>query len=155
MEFLLFLNSLEMEILELISKTEYTIEENSNICLLGKQYFGFLNNSRKKLVICTENAKKYGGYYLPKINRNDDIDKTSIYVRKALRHEAVHIAQACNNGNLVNILKDKNIKLNKSKLEAIKSSTIISGKRDKEYEAYTLEDRPRLVIKALKKYCFD
>ena len=153
MEFLLFLNPREVEIIELITKANYSIEENTPLCLIGKNYFGFLKNKQKTVVICTENAKRYSGYYLPKIVKNDNYDKTGLYIRKALRHEAVHIAQNCNNGNLIAI-KKYSPEFNSSKLRALKNSTLISGSEDKEHEAYYLQEKPKLVIKALKKYCF-
>tara|TARA_Y100001968_G_scaffold326595_1_gene369947 strand:- start:616 stop:1083 length:468 start_codon:yes stop_codon:yes gene_type:complete len=153
MEFLLYLNSLEKEIIEIITKVDYSIEENTPLCLIDSKFFGFLKKNQKRIVICTENAKIHGGSYFPRTNTNDNYIKTGLYIRKALRHEAVHIAQACNKGNLVKIEGMSKVKLNRSKLEALEASTSISGKRDKEYEAYALEDKPRLVIKALKKYC--
>ena len=150
MDFLLFLKANEKTILELVYKSEYSVEENTPLCLLGDKFFGFLKKKQKRIVICTENAKNYGGYYFPKINKDDDFDKTGIYIRRALRHEAVHIAQACNDGKVINIAK---IKMHPFKMEALEGSTKVSGARDKEYEAYSLEDKPRLIIKALKKYC--
>ena len=154
MEFLLFLNAKEKEILDLIQKANYKVEENTPLCLLGKQYFGFLKVNQKSVVICTKNAKIKGGLFLRKVQFNDDIEQTGIYIRRALRHESVHIAQHCNNGDLIKVDTKRNLKINRYKLEALKGSTKISGKREHEYQAYTLEDKPKLIISALKKYCF-
>ena len=153
MEFLLFLEAKEKEILNLIYKAEYTIEENTPLCLLGKEYFGFLKKKQKRVVICTENAKKRGGYILSKISQNEDTDKTGIYIRRALRHESVHIAQQCNKGNVIEISSKRKLEIHPYKLNALKGSTKISGKREHEYQAYTLEDKPKIIINALKKYC--
>ena len=153
LELLLFLNSSERKIVELIKEANYTIEENTPLCLIGEDYFGFLKKSQKTVVICTNNAKRYGGYNFYKANQSRDSFKTGLMIRRAIRHEAVHIAQECNNGNLLNILDDKNKKISPYKLNALKGSTSISGEYNKEYEAYTLEDRPKKVILALKKYC--
>ena len=102
MEFLLFLASKEKEILELIQKANYTVEENTPLCLIGKEFFGFLKNKQKKVVICTKNAMQYGGYTPLRPDPEDNF-KTGLMIRRALRHESVHIAQECNNGNLLNL----------------------------------------------------
>tara|TARA_Y100001968_G_C19440868_1_gene762442 strand:+ start:368 stop:835 length:468 start_codon:yes stop_codon:yes gene_type:complete len=155
MEFFSFLSSKEKEILELIYKANYTVEENTPLCLIGNNYFGFLKRNQKAVVICTKNAKKHGGYFVTRLRGNEDeLNKTAIYIRRALRHEAVHIAQDCNQGNLIEISNKKKIKIHPYKLEALKGSTRISGREDKEYQAYALEDKPKYVIEALKRYCF-
>ncbi len=153
MEFLLFLNSQEKEIIELIYQANYSVEENTPLCLLGKEFFGFLKRKQKRIVICTENAMKHGGYFLPKVGSEDNSHKTGIYIRRALRHEAVHVAQACNSGELINTGNKKEMVIHPYKLEALRGSTSISGEKEKEYEAYAMEDKPKLVISALKKYC--
>tara|TARA_Y100001968_G_scaffold255698_1_gene241910 strand:- start:10545 stop:11012 length:468 start_codon:yes stop_codon:yes gene_type:complete len=155
MELLSFLNAKEREILELIYKAQYKVEENTPLCLIGKEYFGFFKRSQKTVVICTENAKKEGGYFLTKIKGYEsELDQTGIYIRRALRHEAVHIAQDCNHGNLVEISAKKKIKIHPYKMEALKGSSIISGREDKEYQAYALEDKPKYIISSLQRYCF-
>tara|TARA_B100000214_G_C23893370_1_gene592890 strand:+ start:154 stop:618 length:465 start_codon:yes stop_codon:yes gene_type:complete len=153
MEFILFLGSRELEILNLVRKANYKLEENTPYCLLGDEYFGFLKRNQKRIVICTNNAKRKGGYFLTRIKKNEDYERTSIYIKKALRHEAVHVAQQCNDNNLIELEKIKKLKINPYKLKALEGSTKISGKKDHEYQAYIMEDRPKLVIKALKKYC--
>lgn len=153
MEFLLFLNSNEKEILNLINKANYTVEENTPLCLIGKKFFGFLKNEQKKVVICTKNAKEYGGYHLFRTNPEDNF-KTGLMIRRALRHEAVHIAQQCNNGNLLGLQKNKSLKLSEQKLEAFQGSYRLTGQKEKEYEAYLIEDQPKKIISELKKYCF-
>ena len=153
LEFVLFLNSSEKKIVELIKEANYKIEENTPLCLIGDQFFGFLKKSKRTVVICTSNAKKYGGYSFNKANQSKESFKTGLMIRRALRHEAVHIAQECNKGNLLNILDPKNNKISPYKLNALKGSTEFSGEYDKEYEAYSLEDKPKKVITALKQYC--
>tara|TARA_B100001250_G_C19782638_1_gene782579 strand:- start:631 stop:1074 length:444 start_codon:yes stop_codon:yes gene_type:complete len=146
MEFLLFLDGKEQEILELIYKANYKVEENTPLCLLGKDFFGFLKKKQRKVVICTKNAKEYGGYSFLK----EDAFKTGLMIRRAIRHEAVHIAQQCNNGNLLNL---KDIKMSPYKIKSLQASVKLTGQREEEYEAYALEDSPRMVIKALRTYC--
>ena len=56
MEFLLFLSGIDKEILALIRKADFTVEENTPLCLLGKKFFGFLKREQRSIVICTKNA---------------------------------------------------------------------------------------------------
>ena len=154
MEFLLFLNAKEQEILELLYKAQYSIEENTPLCLLGEKYFGFFKKGQRRIVICTKNAMKISGYYIPKPSREKDDDSTGIIIRRALRHEAVHVAQNCNNGDLLNLMKGRDKKMHPYKKEALRASTRISrDSKEREYEAYVMEDKPKTVISALKKYC--
>ncbi len=150
-EFLIFLSSNDKKILDNLYQAGFSIEENSVPCLLGERYFGFIKKSQKTIVICTRNAMKMGGHSIPR--SNDDWDPTKIYIRKALRHEATHAAQVCNNGKLLNMVKKERMKLHPFKKEALEASTKLSGNREEEYEAYWMEDRPKMVLKALKKYC--
>ena len=151
MEFIAFLDKNEVEIIRLIEKAGYSAEEDTSLCLIGEEFVGFIKKKEKKLVICTSNVKQRIGYNPLKTKRADNFDKISIHIKKALRHEAVHIAQECNNGNLLNL--NTTLRLNPAKLNALKGSTKISGEEEKEKEAYILEDRPKIVINELKKYC--
>ncbi len=151
----MFLSAKEKEILDLVYKAKFSVEENTPLCLLGDKFFGFLKKKQKRIVICTQNAMKLGGYLMPRSSyRNqDDYDKTSVIIRKALRHEAVHVAQYCNNGKVLNPKKVQKINFHGNKLDSLNSSTLISANRLKEVEAYWMQDRPRKVISSLKKYC--
>ena len=62
MEFILFLSKIDKEIIELINKSNHTIEENTALCLIDKKYVGFYKKREKAIVICTKNAKRLGGY---------------------------------------------------------------------------------------------
>ena len=86
-----------------------------------------------------------------KYEKNETFERTAIHIKKALRHEAVHVAQECNDGNLLEI--DKKLSMNPAKIKALNGSTKISGEEEKERQAYILEDKPKLVEKELKKYC--
>ena len=154
MDFLLFMGPKEREILELIYKAQYSVEENTPLCLIGEEYFGFLKRKQKRIVLCTENAKNYTGYYWPKADNDEDPnEKIGIYIRRALRHEAVHVAQACNNGELIKFENNRKFEIHPYKMDALKVSTKLFGNKEKEYQAYSLEDKPKYVIKALKRYC--
>ena len=154
MEFIIFLSKLDKEIIELVKKASYSIEENSPICLINKNYIGFHNREEKLIVICTENTKKITNYRKKKLLNNNDNHKTELYIMKALRHEATHMIQACNNNKIIGNIEDIKKRLNKNKIKALKSSMLISGSNlNREYEAYLMEDKPRKVIKAIKKYC--
>ena len=124
MEFLLFLTSKEKEILELIYKAGFTIEENTPLCFLGDKYVGFLKKRQRSVVICTENAKVNNGYSILRPSRNNAQESTAISIRKALRHEATHVAQDCNNSQLLGILNP-----NKKIHDWYKKNAIISSKR--------------------------
>ncbi len=152
LEFILFLGAQEKQILDLIQKANYKVEENTPLCLIGDKFFGFLKKRTKTVVICTENAKKHTGYYMMK-NTNSDTYKTGIMIRRALRHESVHVAQECNNGNLINLNPKKKTIMNTLKSNALKGSVAFAGEKEKEYEAYSIEDQPRKIIKALKTFC--
>ena len=151
MEFIEFIDRTEIEIIKMIEKAGYKTAENSELCLLSENYVGFLNKSKKEIVICTNNAKKKGGYTLLRMNKKDIFERTALHIKKALRHEAVHVAQECNNGNLLKI--DRKLSMNPSKINAFNGSIRISREEEKERQAYILEDKPRLVKNELLKYC--
>ena len=151
MEFVDFLDKKEIEIIKIVEQAGYRIEENKPLCLVGNNFVGFLNKRKKVLIICTNNAKKREGYTILRKKDNDTFERTALHIKKALRHEAVHVAQECNNGNLLNI--DEKLSISPLKLKALNESIKISGEREKERQAYILENKPKLVEKELKKYC--
>ena len=150
MEFILFLSKIDKEIIELINKSNHSIEENTALCLLDKKFVGFYKNREKAIVICTKNAKKLGGY---RKDKRYDNHKTNIYIRRALRHEATHLVQSCNNNKPTGVIKNMRDKIHIGKLKALNSSVQISGNHEKEIEAYVMEDKPRKVKEILKTYC--
>ena len=151
MEFIEFLDRVEIEIIRMIEQAGYSTEENTSLCLLNEKYAGFLKKREKTIVICTNNAKKQEGYK-KKINKHSDIfARTAIHIKKALRHEVVHVAQECNDGNLLKI--NKRLTINQAKYAALKGSRKISGEEEKEKQAYILEDKPKLLKRELERYC--
>ena len=154
MEFIIFLGKLDKEILDLLMKANYLIDENRVECLINKEIKGLHNVRENKIIICTENAKRKTNYNAIKKHSNKDNFKTEIAIRKALRHEAMHVIQKCNNNTTVGEIKDLKRKLNKSKRKALEfSTTKFGGSYAKEVEAYIMEDKPRQVKEMLKKYC--
>ena len=154
MEFLLFLTTKEKEILELIYKAGFTVEENTPLCFLGEKYVGFLKKRQKSVVICTENAKVNHGYSMITPSPNNAKERTAISIKRAIRHEATHVAQDCNNSQLLGVLNPKKKIHEWYKKNAIIGSTNIGNiNQQREAEAYYMEDRPKLVISALRKYC--
>ena len=151
MEFVDFLDKKEIEIIKIVEQAGYKIEENKPLCLVSNNYVGFLNKRKKVLIICTNNAKKREGYTILRKKDKDTYERTALHIKKALRHEAVHVAQECNNGNLLNI--DEKLSMSPLKLKALNESIKISGEREKERQAYILENKPKLVEKELRKYC--
>ena len=151
MELIEFLDQVEIEIIRMVEKAGYSIEENKPLCLLGRNYVGFFKKRQKTIVICTENAIKREGYTLQNKRDVNRFERTAKHIKKALRHESIHIAQECNNGNLLYMKKE--LSMNPAKLEALNGSIKISGEEEKEKQAYILEDSPKEVKKVLIKYC--
>tara|TARA_Y100001968_G_C19341454_1_gene709717 strand:- start:434 stop:892 length:459 start_codon:yes stop_codon:yes gene_type:complete len=151
MEFIEFLDKVEIEIIRMVEIAGYSIEENTPLCLLGNNYVGFLKKEQKTIVICTDNAKKREGYKLIRKINTDTFERTGRHIKKAIRHEAAHVAQECNNGKLLEI--NQSLSMNPAKIKALKGSRKISGEEEKEKQAYILEDKPKLLKKELEKYC--
>ncbi len=151
MDFLMYLDKIEKEIIILIEKAGYSTEENTSLCLQGNDYVGFFKKRQKKVIICTNNAIKREGYKNLSRNDKESFERTAIHIKKAIRHEAVHVAQDCNNGKPLEM--KKNLTMNKAKIHALKGSSMISGENEKEIQAYILEDKPKMIRKELKKYC--
>jgi len=154
MEFIIFLSQLDKEILDLLIKANYVVEENKIECLLNKEIKGLHNFVENKIIICTENAKRKTNYRNEKKRPNKDNFKTELAIRKALRHEATHAIQKCNNNQTIGDIKKLEGKLHQSKRKSLEFSTSnFSGTYAKEVEAYILEDKPKKVKNMLKKYC--
>ncbi len=154
MEFIIFLSKLDKEILDLLIKANYIVEENKIECLINKDIKGLHNFEENKIIICTENAKRKTNYRDKNKQPNKDNIKTEIAIRKALRHEATHAIQKCNNNKIIGDIKNLESKLHKNKKKALEFSTFnFSGTYAKEVEAYVLEDKPRKVKKMIEKYC--
>ena len=154
MEFIIFLSKLDKEILDLLIKANYIVEENKIECLLNKEIKGFHNFVENKIIICTENAKRKTNYRNMKQQQSKDNFKTEKALRKALRHEATHAIQKCNNNKIIGDIKKLEDKLHQSKRKALMFSTSnFSGTYAKEVEAYVLEDKPKKVKNFIKKYC--
>jgi len=151
MEFLQFLDREEIEIIRMVEQAGYSTRENTPLCLLSERYVGFLKKREKEIVICTDNAKKKEGYTILRKLNIETFERTALHIKKALRHEATHVAQECNGGNLLDI--NKKLRMNPAKIAALKGSIKISGDEEKERQAYILEDNPKLLKKELKKYC--
>ena len=154
MEFIIFLSKLDKEILELLTKANYIVEENKVECLLNKKIKGLHNFEENKIIICTENAKRKTNYKTIKQQLRQDNFKTERAIRKALRHEATHAIQKCNNNKIVGDIEKLESKLHPSKRNALEFSiSNFSGTYAKEVEAYVLEDKPKKVKNLIKKYC--
>ena len=154
MEFIIFLSKIDKEILDLLIKANYILEENKIECFLNKEIKGLHNFVENKIIICTENAKRKTNYRNEKKRPNKDNFKTELAIRKALRHEATHAIQKCNNNKTVEDIKKLEDKLHQSKRRSLEfSTTNFSGTYAKEVEAYILEERPKKVKSMIKKYC--
>ena len=58
MEFIIFLGKLDKEILDLLIKANYIVEENKVECLLNKEIKGLHKFKENKIIICTEMQKE-------------------------------------------------------------------------------------------------
>ena len=108
---------------------------------------------KKKIVglgLCLGLRKENRGH---RENKKEDNHKTNIYIRRALRHEATHLVQSCNNNKPTGVIKNIEDRIHKGKLKALNSSVQLSGNYEKELEAYVMEDKPRKVKEILKSYC--
>jgi len=153
MEFILFLSKLDKEILNLLMKANYIVEENKIECLLNKEIKGLHNFKENKIIICTENAKRKTNFRNKNQQPKDNF-KTERAIRKALRHEATHAIQKCNDNKTIGDIKKLESKLHQSKRKALEFSTSnFSGTYAKEVEAYVLEDKPKKLKNLIKKYC--
>ena len=123
MEFILFLSKLDKDILNLLMKANYIVEENKIECLLNKEIKGLHNFKENKIIICTENAKRKTNYRKIKKHQNAKNFKTELVIRKALRHEATHAIQKCNNNRIVGDIKNLEAKLHQSKRRSLEFST--------------------------------
>jgi len=151
---MLFLFKLDKDILNLLIKANYIVEENKIECLLNKEIKGLHNFKENKIIICTENAKRKTNYRSKKQSPNKDNFKTERAIRKALRHEATHAIQKCNENKTIGDIKKLESKLHQSKRKALEfSSSYFAGSYAKEVEAYVLEDKPKKVNNLIKKYC--
>ena len=154
MEFIIFLSKLDTEILDLLIKAKYVVEENKIECLLNKEIKGLHNFVENKIIICTENAKRKTNYRNKKQHLKKDNFKTERAIRKTLRHEATHAIQKCNNNKIVGNIKNLEGKLHQSKRKALEfSTTNFSGTYAKELEAYVLEEKPKKVKNLIEIYC--
>ena len=106
MEFIIFLSKLDKEILDLLIKANYIVEENKIECLFNKDIKGLHNFEENKIIICTENAKRKTNYRNEEQSPNKDNFKTESAIRKALRHEATHAIQKCNNNKTIGDIKN-------------------------------------------------
>ena len=154
MEFIIFLSKLDKEIVDLLVKANYKIHENKIECLLNREIKGLHNFEENEIIICTDNAKTKTNFKVIKNNSDKGNFKTERAIRKALRHEATHAIQKCNNNKIVGDIKDLENRLHPSKSKALKFSTSeFAGSYAKEVEAYIMEDKPKKVKRMLKNYC--
>ena len=74
MEFIIFLSKIDKEILDLLVKANYVVEENKIECLLNKEIKGLHNFVENKIIICTEMRK---GRQIIEMKRGDQTKITS------------------------------------------------------------------------------
>jgi len=136
MDFLLYLTPIGREILTGILMKNYQVQENAPICKKQKELFGY--TKAPNLVICTDNIK-------------NTVSPVSYYVNETVYHEAVHVIHSCIGGPIS--IRDAILPTDKL-LDVLRSSKITGSPVVYETEAYYLEDKPHMVNRFMKKYCF-
>jgi len=91
MEFIIFLSKLDKEILDLLIKANYIVEENKIECLLNKEIKGLYNFEENKIIICTENAKRKTNYRNIKKGPNKDNYKTELILKKLRKKQKLRL----------------------------------------------------------------
>ena len=140
MEFLLYLSPQGQQLIRDLISAKFHIHENIGFCY-NSQMFGYADYPNK-FVICTNNIRN-GGWDMKR------------YIPETVYHEAVHVAQICNKGDLG--LTAKQTPLPWNKLQDVKNSVKTTknyGAEHKEREAYYLEDKPQKVRYYVRKFCF-
>ena len=129
------------QIVELIAKAHFQVQENISWCADGN-YAGAVIKENKTFFICTKNILNGG-------NANQ-------YLNETVYHEAVHVVQACKGMKPIGIPLSQ-MPLPSRKIRDIDRSISLTKKkwmRQMEHEAYWLEDKPKKTIHYLKKFCF-
>jgi len=129
MEFASYLLSYQLQLLQVLQRSNVAISENT-VAACGNDYkwdgwtfnkrdYRNVSKKRTEMVICTNTHKANYVHWASELNRT-------------LTHEAVHVAQICKSGGGV---------------------VPLGFKKDIEDEAFALQDRPDKVIHIIKKYC--
>jgi hypothetical protein len=129
------------QIVELIAKAHFKVQENISWCTDGS-YAGGVIRENKTFFICTKNILKGS-------NANK-------YLNETVYHEAVHVVQACKGMKPIGIPISQ-MPLPSNKMKDIESSLGLTKNkfmRRNEHEAFWLENKPKQVIYYLKKFCF-
>jgi hypothetical protein len=129
------------QIVELIAKAHFKVQENISWCADGS-YAGGVIKENKTFFICTKNI-------LNGSNANH-------YLNETVYHEAVHVVQACKGMQQIGIPLSQ-MPLSQTKMRDINQSISLTKKKSMqrmEHEAYWLEDKPKETIKYLRKFCF-
>ena len=83
MEFIQFVDRVEIEIIRMVEQAGYSIEENTALCLISAKYAGFLKKRERTIVICTDNAKKLGKVYGYRNNKDSEDSKHELVLHNA------------------------------------------------------------------------
>jgi hypothetical protein len=141
MIFSYYLTPESTQIVELIAKAHFKVQENISWCSDGS-YAGGVIKENKTFFICTKTV----------LNSSSG----NRYLNETVYHEAVHVVQACKGMKPIGIPLSQ-MPLSKTKMNDIDRSISLTNKkwmRQMEHEAYWLEDKPKKTIYYLKKFCF-
>jgi hypothetical protein len=141
MQFPYYLTSEGKQLVELIAKAKFKVQENISWCADGR-YAGGVIKENKTFFICTKSILKG-----PNANS---------YLNETVYHEAVHVVHECKGMQPIGIPLNQ-MPLSQSKMRDIDRSISLTKKKSMqrmEHEAYWLEDKPKETIKYLRKFCF-
>ena len=141
MVFTYYLTPEGKQILDLIAKAHFRVRENISWCSNPK-YDGGIITENKTFFVCTKTLMK-------RATANQDLNST-------VNHEAVHVVQSCIAMKPIGIPLSE-MPLTSGQMQYVNNSVSLIKKENNrriEHEAYWLEDKPKEIIKYLKKFCF-
>jgi hypothetical protein len=139
----------QLELINVVAKTGFTIHEDAGLCQSSVIVFGW-TDANKNVGFCPNNLREYA----KQKNYPESYIKNSM--NTAVVHEAVHVAQMCNNRKPVLLSPVKMSELSKTQIRSVINSMIVTrnlASAALEAEAYYLEKSPTLTAFLVKKYC--
>ena len=144
MEYVTYLNPVALQVQSMVARKARIIEDGP-LCRRN-DFVGFFDASRREMSICTSRIKAVSPWDYSRL------------INETLLHESVHVAQACK--ARAGYLKPLGIRRASMSLSSGRRADLRkalgydSSLGHIEHEAYFMEDKPKLVLHVLNKYCF-
>ena len=138
-----------IESVDLSKKPYFFIKENTPTCK-SKGFLGYLSHqqwqrSDADLVVCTRNIYFY---------TLGDINKDFVHeIKDTVRHEAVHAAQLCKQGNFLLGVDQRRFEGYPKRMVYTYYKNSSNFEKKLELEAFALEDDPYFVLNSVNRYC--